>query len=89
MCQGHQWSELVRVSELPKSLNSDCHRWHSVGVVEKLGVCRTGNSSEPTHRGQASCPIPRSPILATEVAVHWPPEGRKLPLRPAVHKAPG
>lgn len=77
---------MVQVSETSKSLNSDYYRWHCPRVIDRLGCAGQAKSSEPTHRGQASCPIARIPLLATKVAVHWPPGGRKLPLRPASTK---
>lgn len=75
--QGQQYDEFIQVSESPKSLNSDYHRWHSPRVADSLGGARQAKNSEPTHRGQASGPILRIPSpghQSCSALAPWRPE---------------
>lgn len=59
----------------------------ALGLQTAWGVQDRQRAQSPPTGARLPAPSQESLPLATKVAVHWPPGGRKLPLRPAVHKA--
>lgn len=87
--QGQQYDEFVQVSESPKSLNSDYHRWHSPRVADSLGGCKTGKELRAHPQGPGFLPHPKDPFPGHQSCSALAPWRPEAPTEASSPQSPG